>query len=189
MPLLINVGLNRKASRDYQSAGVSINLSAELDSGLINDPARLQAEVAKVYAEAQAALENQVQIMTVTGTSVRGSEPGAMSRNGAGQGLVNSDHHGFPGTGQGPVTVTEDAAVSEGDQTVRAENRHRQQSNMGRSAPPTPVFARDVDYAVYGKAIFLSAQNGKEQSVPKWVDYTFSQALNELTLRNYAKRF
>jgi len=97
--------------------------------------------------------------------------------------------HGFPGTGQGPVTVTEDAAVSEGDQTVRAENRHRQQSNMGRSAPPTPVFARDVDYAVYGKAIFLSAQNGKEQSVPKWVDYTFSQALNELTLRNYAKRF
>jgi hypothetical protein len=139
MPLTVNVGLNRKASRDYQSAGVSISLSVELCSWLINDPARLQAEVAKVYAEAQAALENQVQSMTVTGTSVRRSEPGAMSRNGAGQGLGNSDHHGFPGTGQGPVTVTEDAAVSEGDQTVQAENRHRQQSNMGRSAPPTPV--------------------------------------------------
>jgi hypothetical protein len=53
MPLVVNVGLNRKASRDYQSAGVSINLSAELDSGLINDPARLQAEVAKVYAQAR----------------------------------------------------------------------------------------------------------------------------------------
>ena len=41
MPLVVNVGLNCKASRDYQSAGASINLSAELDSGLINDSARL----------------------------------------------------------------------------------------------------------------------------------------------------
>ena len=35
MPVVVNVGLNRKASRDYQSTGLSINLSAELDSGLI----------------------------------------------------------------------------------------------------------------------------------------------------------
>lgn len=41
MPLAVNVGLNRKASRDFQSFGCSINLSAELDSGLINDPSRL----------------------------------------------------------------------------------------------------------------------------------------------------
>ena len=73
MPLVVNVGLNRKASRDYQSAGVSINLSAELDSGLINDPARLQAEVAKVYAQAQAALEGQVQAMSGV-TAVTASE-------------------------------------------------------------------------------------------------------------------
>ena len=31
MPLSINVGLSRKASRDYQSTGVSINVTAELD--------------------------------------------------------------------------------------------------------------------------------------------------------------
>jgi len=59
MPLVVNVGLNRKASRDYQSAGVSINLSAELDSGLINDPARLQAEVAKDRGCGQDALATQ----------------------------------------------------------------------------------------------------------------------------------
>lgn len=158
MPLVVNVGLNRKASRDYQSAGVSINLSAELDSGLINDPARLQAEVAKVYAQAQAALESQVQSMTVTGTSVRRSEPGSMSRNGAGQGLGNSDHHGFPGTGQGPVTVTEDAAVGEGDRTVQAENRHRQQSSMGRSAPPKPV-SSSTRNGSYGGPVRLATES------------------------------
>lgn len=32
MPLSINVGLSRKASRDYQSTGVSINVTAELDT-------------------------------------------------------------------------------------------------------------------------------------------------------------
>ena len=31
MPLLINVGLNRKASTDIQSVGVSLHLTAELD--------------------------------------------------------------------------------------------------------------------------------------------------------------
>ena len=50
MPLTVNVGLNRKASKDFQSAGVSINLAAELDMGLLGDPPRLQHEVAKVYA-------------------------------------------------------------------------------------------------------------------------------------------
>ena len=54
MPLVVNVGLNRKASRDYQSAGVSINLSAELDSGLINDPARLRAEDVALGAKSAA---------------------------------------------------------------------------------------------------------------------------------------
>ncbi|QOV89759.1 hypothetical protein [Humisphaera borealis] len=35
MPLSINVGLSRKASRDYQSTGYSINVTAELDQALL----------------------------------------------------------------------------------------------------------------------------------------------------------
>jgi hypothetical protein len=31
MPLSINVGLSRKASKDYRSTGVSINVTAELE--------------------------------------------------------------------------------------------------------------------------------------------------------------
>ena len=69
MPLTVNVGLNRKASRDFQSAGVSINLAAELDMGLLADPPRLQHEIEKVYAQAEAALDRQVQAMTVTVTT------------------------------------------------------------------------------------------------------------------------
>ena len=34
MPLTVNVGISRKASANYQSAGLSINLTAELDQSL-----------------------------------------------------------------------------------------------------------------------------------------------------------
>ncbi len=40
MPLSINVGLSRKASRDYQSTGVSINVTAELDQALAGQARR-----------------------------------------------------------------------------------------------------------------------------------------------------
>ena len=74
MPLTVNVGLNRKASKDFQSAGVSINLAAELDMGLLADPPRLQHEIEKVYMQAEAALDKQVQTMSVTGTTPRRPE-------------------------------------------------------------------------------------------------------------------
>jgi hypothetical protein len=35
MPLTVNVGISRKSSANYQSAGVSINLTAEIDQSLI----------------------------------------------------------------------------------------------------------------------------------------------------------
>ena len=84
MPLTVNVGLNRKASRDFQSAGVSINLAAELDMGLLADPPRLQHEIEKVYMQAEAALDKQVHAMTVTVTTpVRAELPSASQTNGS----------------------------------------------------------------------------------------------------------
>ena len=38
MPLTVNVGISRKASANYQSQGLSINLTAELDQSLLADP-------------------------------------------------------------------------------------------------------------------------------------------------------
>ena len=59
MPLSINVGLSRKASRDYQSHGVSINVTAELDQSLLARPQELQEQVANLYAQAEQALERR----------------------------------------------------------------------------------------------------------------------------------
>ena len=56
MPLSINVGLSRKASRDFQSAGYSINVTAELDQSLLARPDELQRQVADLYAQAESAL-------------------------------------------------------------------------------------------------------------------------------------
>ena len=147
MPLVVNVGLNRKASRDYQSAGVSINLSAELDSGLINDPARLQAEVAKVYAQAQAALDSQVQAMTVTGTIVRPGEPGPMSHNGTGHGGRDlSDTQTRSEPPQEGVTVTGAVPSTEGIQHSNSNNRHRHHSGTGVSGQPAVRQTRGGSY-------------------------------------------
>lgn len=64
MPLSINVGLSRKASRDYQSSGISINVGAELDQALLAKPEELQKTVGDLYAQAQDALERQASNMT-----------------------------------------------------------------------------------------------------------------------------
>ncbi len=59
MPLSINVGLSRKASKDFQSTGCSINVTAELDQALLTKPVELQQQVHDLYAQAEAALKRQ----------------------------------------------------------------------------------------------------------------------------------
>ena len=67
MPLHINCGLTKKASKDFQSVGVSLNLTAELDQGLLTDPPRLLSEIDRIYGQAEEALDRQIQSMA-TGT-------------------------------------------------------------------------------------------------------------------------
>ena len=61
MPFIINVGVSRKASKDFQSTGYSLNLTAELDSGLLADSNRLQNEIERIYSQATIALNRQVE--------------------------------------------------------------------------------------------------------------------------------
>ena len=60
MPLTINVGLSRKSSENYQSRGVSINVTAELDQALLAKPDRLQSQISGLYRQAEVALRDQV---------------------------------------------------------------------------------------------------------------------------------
>lgn len=62
MPLSVNVGLSRKRSKDYQSEGVSINLTAELDQSLLARPEELQQQIDGLYQQAEAALDRQVSV-------------------------------------------------------------------------------------------------------------------------------
>jgi hypothetical protein len=59
MPLTINVGLSRKTSENYNSQGVSINLTAELDQSLLVRPDELQGAVSELYEQAEEALDRQ----------------------------------------------------------------------------------------------------------------------------------
>ena len=60
MPLTINVGVSRKASHNYQSRGVSLNMTAELDQALLSRPAELQEQISQLYLQAEHALRRQM---------------------------------------------------------------------------------------------------------------------------------
>jgi hypothetical protein len=79
MPLSINVGLSRKASKDFQSTGVSINFTAELDQSLLARPDELQEQIHGLYAQAEKALDRQG---NSGGSQTNGQSP---VRNGYGQ--------------------------------------------------------------------------------------------------------
>jgi hypothetical protein len=59
MPLTIDVGLSRKASENFQSTGMSINITAELDQSLLARPDQLQDEIDRLYGLASDALDRQ----------------------------------------------------------------------------------------------------------------------------------
>ena len=81
MPLNINVGLSRKASKDYQSTGYSINVTAELDQSLLARPDELQVQIAALYAHAHEALDNQVAQGPAAGRQGTISQPGERQRS------------------------------------------------------------------------------------------------------------
>ena len=76
MPLTVNVGISRKASANYQSTGLSINLTAELDQSLLADPPRLQSEIDRIYAQAEEALDRKAGgVTTVTDVTAEVRNP------------------------------------------------------------------------------------------------------------------
>ena len=98
MPLTINVGLSRKASKDYQSSGVSINVTAELDQSLLARPRELQTEIDRLYAQAEDGLARQVD---------RSDEPGSGR-------LGNGRSNGGPsrtGSNGGGMTTSQERAI------------------------------------------------------------------------------
>ncbi len=107
MPLSVNVGLSRKASKDYQSTGYSINVVAELDSTLLAKPDELQRQVDDLFAQAQSALDRQA---GVAQPSLQRATRGAGGYNGrpSGNGRYsrNGNGNGHPANGNGG-TMTE----------------------------------------------------------------------------------
>jgi len=51
-----------------------------------------------------------------------------------------------------------------------SEDQRVSPENYNESATRLLLMTRGIDYEVYGKAIFLSVKNGKEQNAPEWVE-------------------
>ncbi|MCL2648363.1 MAG: hypothetical protein FWD61_15360 [Phycisphaerales bacterium] len=109
MPLSINVGLSRKASKDYQSTGYSINVTAELDQSLLAKPGELQAQIDGLYAQAEDAINRQVKTRAAETGTVNGESHYRSPVNGNGyvngNGRATSNHNG------GGVTKSQARAI------------------------------------------------------------------------------
>jgi len=71
MPLSITVGLSRKVSRNFQSTGASINVTAELDSSLLARPEELQQQIGQLYLRAETSLHEQMHAMDTAALAPR----------------------------------------------------------------------------------------------------------------------
>ena len=112
MPLTVNVGLSRKTSANYQSAGTSINLTAELDQSLLADPPRLQSEIDRIYAQAEEALERRARgvdtppvtaVTTMTADSEKVPHGAALKRGAHPNGSPNGNPNAGNGVHSGAI--------------------------------------------------------------------------------------
>jgi len=61
MPLKLNIGLSRKVGEaNYGSRGASVNVEIEVDSSLVNEPARLQEKIRQVFGLARASVADEL---------------------------------------------------------------------------------------------------------------------------------
>jgi len=111
MPLTINVGLSRKASRDYQSTGVSINVTAELDSALLAKPDELQRQIDDLYGQAASAIARQVNAQTQPAQPANGHDRtvSRFARNGRPNG--NRHSNGRNGQSNPGLTASQHRAI------------------------------------------------------------------------------
>lgn len=119
MPLSINVGLSRKASKDYQSTGCSINVTAELDQSLLAKPDELQRQIDELYRQAEEAIDRRAHApspaqdgperrVAASGHEARRNGNGRYARTGSGNGNAARQQ---PGSNGGMMTESQRRAI------------------------------------------------------------------------------
>ena len=151
MPLTVNVGISRKASANYQSAGVSIHLTAELDQGLLADPPRLQQEIDRIYAQAEQAVDRKVNGMK--GVSAPEQEvPSLPQPAAAGRGPQhrNGSNGSHSGTGNarngygGPVRPATESQAAAPMGTPMKRSDPNPETQRGCASPCEPAQPRAI---------------------------------------------
>lgn len=170
MPLSINVGLNRKSSKDYQSQGQSINIEAELDSMLLTKPAELQRQIAALYEQAELALQQAA--MAESRPPVVNPHPDRV--NGKPNGQVNSQTHGQ----QPPPANGSFNSRTNGHANGPSNGQSNGQSNGHAGTPAMTDSQR--------RAIGSIAQRQRLDAETICQD-EFGCTLNELSVRNASK--
>jgi hypothetical protein len=165
MPLSVNVGLTRKASQNYQSTGVSINVTAELDATLLAKPDELQQQIAGLYSQAENALERQA-------AQLPPAEPRRTNGNGGNGNRANGSHRNHDrgssnrrpsGTGGGQngghMTESQRRAIEAIARRVNADAAYEAQEITGAELEDLTV-RQASDLIDHLKSLEFTAGNG-----------------------------
>lgn len=90
MPLKLNVGLSRKVGDgNYGSRGASINVEVEVESALLDDPAKFKGRIRQVFGLARDSLHEE---LNGHGKPSQPAPTENASRNGAANGHTGNGH-------------------------------------------------------------------------------------------------
>jgi hypothetical protein len=109
MPLKLNVGLSRKiGDGSYGSRGASVNMELELESALIDEPAKLRERIRQVFGLVRASVTEELTSKArENGTpNVNGHDPPTPVANGTGRSTNGRQEKPVP-----PATISQVKAI------------------------------------------------------------------------------
>jgi len=106
MPLKLNIGLSKKLGEaNYGSRGASVNLELELESALVNEPAKLREKIAQAFNLARSSLAEELN----GGNGHNGQETAPQANSANGNGAANAGNQRT--TPQRPATQSQIKAI------------------------------------------------------------------------------
>jgi hypothetical protein len=92
MPLILNVGSSRKASKDYNSTGVDLHLTAELPNDVVSQPEQIATAVNDLYELVHRLLDEQIDKLAGQQSDRDGARAAKRGTNSNGNGSRKNGH-------------------------------------------------------------------------------------------------
>ncbi len=138
MPGIVNVGLSRKLSKDYQSRGFTLNIQAELPANAVEDPNSMAEATGHLFQLAEDLLTDQVNAASIGGEGTERPRPQAQD--------TPPQPRPTPRPSRGPSAPSQNGDGGNGRGIAQAQLRAIR--NMAKRAGQDPAQMAEADFGV-----------------------------------------